>query len=452
MTEAASNASGAGLRIASALFEIEAGDPSKRSRLVLHCVCVLFLLLLAWAMFAKLDIVAVAPGRLVPQTYVKIVQPAESGIVREILVAEGERIEKGQVLVRLDPTLNAAEGGAITRELELQRLQLRRIEAQLGGRSMKAEPGDDPLLFGQVQAQAQADEQAILAAVSQEAAARERVLSELAAAEEVVAKLETVLPSYERAAKAYERLATDNLVGELQAEERRRDVIEKAQDLAAQRASAQALRAAVAQHEKRIAQLKNERASELNQQRLEAVEAITRLEAQDKRLAFQGGLLELRAPQAGIVKELATTTVGAVVQPGTVLISLVPHNEPLLAEVMIENKDIGFVAVGQVVRLKLAPFQFQKYGMLEGVVKTISADSSAPDDATASDRPFPEDSSSVFKAVIELKAQHLESGELQLPLAAGMQASAEIVQGRRTVLEYLLSPVQRVTSEAGMER
>ena len=259
------------------------------------------------------------------------------------------------------------------------------------------------------------------------------------------------MPAYERTAQAYERLGSDNLVARLQMEERRREALEKAGDLAAQRATVEALKAAVDQHEKRTAQLKSAHASDLNQKRLETLEAINRLEAQQTRLTFQGGLLELRAPTAGIVKELATTTIGAVVQPGTVLVSLVPEAEPLLAEVMIENKDIGFVAANQPVRLKLAAYQFQKYGMLEGVVKTIGADSSPRRHGAAPDSPLA-DADSGFKALIEMNEQRFGPADLNLTLAAGMQLTAEIVQGRRTVMEYLLSPVQRVASEAGMER
>ena len=141
--------------------------------------------------------------------------------------------------------------------------------------------------------------------------------------------------------------------------------------------------------------------------------------------------------------------VGAVVQPGTVLLSLVPQDEPLMAEVSIENKDIGFVAPNQRVRVKVAAYQFQKYGMLEGVVKTVSADSVGTQNEPSDNQGV---QSLSFKALIELRDQKLDSEGLALPLAAGMQLSAEIVQGRRTVLEYLLSPVQRVTSEAAMER
>ena len=134
-------------------------------------------------------------------------------------------------------------------------------------------------------------------------------------------------------------------------------------------------------------------------------------------------------------------------EPGTVLPSLVPHDEPLLAEVEIENKDIGFVAEAPV-RLKLTAYPFPKYGMLEGTVRTISADASSGDGNASQEQ----QREPAFRALIELNQQVLEATEQQLPLSAGMQVSAEIVQGQRIVLEYLLSPVQRVVSEAGMER
>lgn len=154
-------------------------------------------------------------------------------------------------------------------------------------------------------------------------------------------------------------------------------------------------------------------------------------------------------PQAGTVKDLATTTIGAVVQPGTIMVSLVPDDEPLLAEVAIDNKDIGFVAVDQSVRVKVLAYQFQKYGMLEGTVKTISADASSQNVASEETAAQP---LSMFTALVQLHDQQLIVGDRHLPLTAGMQVSAEIVQGERTVLDYLLSPIQKIVGEAAAER
>jgi membrane fusion protein, hemolysin D len=450
MSAAGQGAAPLTLKIASALFEIEAGEPARTPRRVLWTICVLMGVLIVWACFAQLDIVAVANGRLVPQTYVKVVQPAEAGIIREILVDEGDAVEAGQVLVRLDPTVNAVDRAAIERELAIQRLQLRRIESELADTPLTRDPTDDATLFAQVEAQRASNRQGFVDSIGQESAARERSLNELTAAREALEKLEATLPSYLQSAKAYEDLAAEQLVGALAAIERRREALEAAQDVESQRATVAALESAITQHDQRLAQLRSTYSSELNRTRLETLAAVNRLEQQLGRLEFQETLLELRAPQAGVVKELATTTLGAVVQPGTVLVSLVPENEPLWAEVLIENKDIGFVAAEQRVRVKLLAYQFQKYGMLDGVVKTVSADSSMPTELAPQKGGQP--NAQVFKALVELGDQRLWANGLALPLAAGMQVSAEIKQDKRTVLEYLLSPVQRVMSEAGTER
>lgn len=439
------------IRLASALFEIEMTEPSRASRRVLKMVCVMFGLLLLWALFARLDIVAVAQGRLVPATYVKIVQPAEAGIVREILVREGERVQAGQVLIRLDPTLSDSERTAVARELHLQRLQLRRIEAELDGASMRPQSEDDPASFAQVEAQRLSHRQAFLDTLAQQVAARERASKDIVAARENLKKLEVTLPSYRRTAAAYQKLAEEKLVSSLQAEEKVREVTEKAQDLETQRAAVAAAEATLAQAVSSLAEASSRYESDLHQSRQMTIAEANRLEQQLAKVNFQQSLLELRAPQAGIVKELATTTIGAVVEPGTVLLSLVPHDEPLLAEVEIENKDIGFVVEAQPVRLKLTAYPFQKYGMLEGTVRTISADASARE-GNASGGAHDSMREPAFRALIELDQQVLAVTGQRLSLSAGMQVSAEIVQGRRTVLEYLLSPVQRVMSEAAKER
>jgi hemolysin D len=135
---------------------------------------------------------------------------------------------------------------------------------------------------------------------------------------------------------------------------------------------------------------------------------------------------------------------------------LVPVGEPLIAEVYIDNQDIGFVREGQAVRVKLAAYPFTKYGLLDGIVTNISADASRmnADQAPQAQENFTNKTPAVspFKARVRLGNQKLVWNGTSLPVAAGMQVVAEIRQGERTVLEYLLSPVRRVGSEAGQER
>ena len=167
-------------------------------------------------------------------------------------------------------------------------------------------------------------------------------------------------------------------------------------------------------------------------------------------------LLQLRAPQAGIVKDLATHTAGTVVAPGTIVMTLVPLDETLRAEVWVSNDDIGFVRASQDAKVKLASFQFQKYGMIDGKVLQVSADATeTPNPNTRSDALTGRDRPTgplAFRALIELKQQHVMADGERYSLAPGMQVVGEIKLGERTVLEYLLSPVRKTMQEAGRER
>jgi len=439
-------------RIASALLEINATEPAPVSRIVLRTVLVLFAALSVWAAVAQLDMVAVAEGELVPQTAVKIVQPAEAGIVREILVQDGDLVKTGQVLARLDPTVAAADNRSARAQLAAKQLELRRIDAQLKGGSLSRTATDDPELYVQVQADAAARTRAQQDVRRIEEATLARMESELASARETLSKLERTLPSYQQAAEAYARLGEQKLVGSLAAAEKQREYVEKQQDLKSQTAYVSSLESSLRSQRAKVEQVSSGYDSQLKAERVQLMADVARLEEEATKQGFREGLLELKAPQAGVVKDLATTTLGAVVQPGTVLLSLVPAGEPLVAEVYVRNEDIGFVREGQAARIKLAAYPFTKYGMLEGRVVTLSADAMRLSDLSAPQKGADYASMSPFKARIRLSDQRLRWEATTLPMVAGMQVQAEVSQGKRTIIEYLLSPVLRVASEAGSER
>jgi HlyD family secretion protein len=146
-----------------------------------------------------------------------------------------------------------------------------------------------------------------------------------------------------------------------------------------------------------------------------------------------------------VVKDLATQTPGAVLAPGTVLLTLVPEGETLVAEVWLANQDAGFVAAGQSAKLKLASFPFQRYGMLDARVARVSADATERGDAAKG-------GAYAYRAQLEPLARELRLGDARHALLPGMQLTAEIKLAERTVLEYLLSPVQKIAAEAGRER
>ena len=439
-----------------ALLQVQSRPPSPLGRGVLYIMLALVGGMLLWAVLAKLDVVAVAEGKLVPSGYLKIVQPSEQGVLKEILIREGEAVREGQVLMRMDGALLDADGRALDTEYQAKRLALRRIDAQLAGTPLPREPDDPPAQYAQAEAQYAANVNAYRSALAQERSVLDKARSDLAAAREVRAKLLAVLPHYREQERAFEKLSRDGFAGRLMYTDKQRERIEKEQDLKSQEHLIAAARSTIVQSEKRLAQITADYRRGLQAERAEAAPQAERLRQELAKQQHRHELLELRAPQTGIVKDLATHTTGTVVAPGTILMTIVPEGEPLRAEVWVSNDDIGFVHAAQPVKIKLAAFQFQKYGMVEGRVAQVSADATeAPNPNTRSgglagrDRPA---GALAFRTLIDLKHQHLESDGHRYSVAPGMQVMAEIHLGERTVMEYLLSPVRKAFHEAGRER
>ncbi|MDP3483565.1 MAG: HlyD family type I secretion periplasmic adaptor subunit [Sulfuricella sp.] len=436
------------------LLRLQDSPPNPVGRAVMISLLVLLAALLVWAIVGKLDIVAVAEGKLVPQSYLKIVQPSESGIVKEILVKEGEEVKAGQVLMRMDTLITDADAKSLGDEYQRKRLTLRRIDAELGNRPFRTEAGDPPPLAREVEAQYRANRAALEAALAEERSRLVKAKHDLSSAEQVKVKLTEVLPHYRNQDKAFEKLARDGFSGTIMASDKKRERIEKEQELKTQEFLIESTRASIQQSEKKLAQIDSDYRRQLYVERNESQGTADKLSQEIAKQTHKQELLELKASQAAIVKDLATHTVGTVVQPGTVLLTLVPKEETLRAEVWISNEDIGFIRKGQSVKLKLAAFPFQKYGMVEGTVEHVSADAA---DNNTSNNPAQSDKNAktpplVYKALVALKAMRLEMDGERFPLGAGMQASAEILLGRRTVMEYLLSPVRKAFHEAGRER
>ena len=431
------------------LLAIQERPPARMPRALGATLVSLVALLLLWASFAQLDVIASAEGRLVPLTFTKVVQPAEAGVVTEILVRDGSQVAEGQVLLRLDPRLSNADTWALGKDVALRRLTLRRIEAELSDQTFLPARGEPAELYRQVEAQFRARRQAFLDAVAQENENLNKAHADLSAAQQVLAKLTQTLPSYQQSADAYRKLVEQGFVGELAAAEKNRDLVEKEQDLKTQAANVKSLSASIAQSEGRIASVRSQYRSQLENERIDTLALLNRSGQDLEKSNVKAGQLEIRAPNAGVVKDLATTSRGAVVAAGALLMNIVPIDEPVQAEVLLKNEDVGFVAVGQVAKVKVAAYPFQKYGMLDGKIIFVSADSADPKQQQAGQPP-----SLTYRAIVQLDTMTMASattGE-KLMLNPGMLVTAEIHQGQRSVLEYLLSPVKKVGQEAARER
>lgn len=442
------------------ILGVQERPPSPLPRIVLRGVLILILLLLLWATFGRLDVVSVAEGKLVPISYIKIVQPSEAGIVRDIAIKEGQAVVKGQVLIRMDANLSEADSKAVQAALQHKTLELRRIEAELSNQPFKRKAIDSVELYNRIYAEYQANRTALADDLNAERAALQKAHSDLAATLEVQHKMEKTLPSYQAQEAAYDELVKDGYAGKLMGQEKQRDRIDTEQNLRAQEFNAKSLQAGIGQSQKRLNQVQSDYRQKLEAEHVTTYAEFQRLEQEWAKQAHKNGLLELKAPQAGIVKDLATHTPGTVVSPGMVIMTLVPSNEALQAEVWLKNEDTGFVYAGQQVKVKLSAYPFQKYGMVDGVVLQVGADATDKSAANGNQTNQGDGSQNTsgpagqlaYRTIVQLKKQSLDTDQDNLHLAPGMQVVAEIKLADKTVLEYLLSPISRAFHEAGRER
>ena len=438
-----------------AIVRLQDAPPNPLGRRVLWVTLAFLAALLAWATFGMLDIVAVAEGKLVPDTYLKIVQPTDSGVVKEILVKEGQLVKAGQVLMRMDATLSDSDLKSLTADYHNKRIALRRIDAQFAASPFTRRADEPAGLFTQVYAQYTANRGAYENALAQERSVLEKAQHDLRAAEVVKSKLTQVLPHYREQEAAFEKLARDGFAGKLMFTDKQRERIEREQDLRAQESVIASARSTIEQEERKISQITADYRRQLQTERVDVAAQLEKANQELSKQEHRQEYLELRASQDGVVKDLATHTIGTVTSPGTILMTLVPKDEILRAEVWVKNDDIGFVRQTQAAKIKLAAFTFQKYGMLAGEVAYVSADSAEQGAASGTAGQNQTKSATAplaYRTLVDLRSQFLEADGVKYSLAPGMQVSAEIHLGTRTVLEYLLSPVTKAFHEAARER
>jgi hemolysin D len=400
-------------------------------------ICTLFFIALAWSVFGKIDIVAVAQGRVVVSERTKTIQPLEAGVVRRILVRDGDAVRAGQVLVELDATNAQADQASVGEQLKAAESEWQRSSALLdalqSSRTPSAKSGDA--------AQLQAEWQDITARLAKLDAEQVRRNAETATVREAIAKLEATVPLARQREADVKGLAEQGFMNQHAGQDRTRERIELERDLALQRARLAEAQAAHAESQQSKAAFVAETRRALRERQANSQLKREQLSQERSKTAQRERLTQLTAPVDGTVQQLVVHTTGGVVTPAQVLMVVVPQGAEVTAEVVLENKDIGFVSTGQAAEIKLETFPFTRYGTVAATVKSVSADAVADDKRGA-----------IFPATLQLKDTQLSIEGKKIALAPGMNLTAEIKTGKRRVIDYLLSPVQRATNESFKER
>lgn len=411
-------------------------DPSRK--VIVVSALGLFVLVL-WASFAQVEEVTRGMGKVIPSSKTQLVQPAEPAVVQEILVRGGQSVKKGQLLVRLDDAQAASELGQL--ETENQRLAVRaqRLEGEASGSSLGCEEGtacaEERRLQQVRMAAAQSRQSALAAAIEQ----RRRDLSE---AQATVSSLENSLRLASQQVEMLKPLADKGIVPKTELMTAQRDQVDTQGRLAAARQAVARSQAAVSEAQSDLSaarldfrqQALNER-SEIATKIAVNQETIRGAEARKERN-------ELRAPADGVVNDVQITTEGGFVNAGQTLMQVVPVGEKLLIEARVSPKDIAFIKVGDRANVKVTAYDFSTYGGLIGRVEQVSADS-IYDEA---------ERQAYYTVIVETPRSYIERAGQRLPIVPGMICDVEIITGRKSVMSYLLKPVDRAFATALRER
>jgi hemolysin D len=282
------------------------------------------------------------------------------------------------------------------------------------------------------------DIQAKRAKLAAELARRE---AEAATAEEQITKLRTTLPLARQREANIRALAADGFAPTNQADDRTRERVELERDLATQQARAIETQAAVAEARRSLAAHLAETQRALSDRAAQARLKLAQLKQEGNKNDHRERLTHLTAPVAGTVQQLAVHTTGGVVTAAQTLMVIVPEGAEVTAEVVVDNKDIGFVQAGQHAEVKLETFNFTRYGTVPAQVLTVSADAVADEKRGA-----------IFPATLKLARSQIDVDGRAVGLAPGMNVTAEIKTGRRRVIEFLWSPLRQALYDSGRER
>ncbi len=444
-----------------AALEIMEKPPSPGLRWLLLSLCGLFVVALIWSFVGKIDVVATATGKVIPTGNIKIIQPMEIGTVRAIHVKNGEHVKAGQLLVELDPTMAGADEAQASKGLMTAQIAAARNAALLnhlqgrGGRfdAPRGTPGEIAAVQQDYVRTSIAEYEGERASLAQQRAEQQAVLSGAAAE---ISKLRMTLPLIDRQMEARKDLSDKGYYSKLKLLEYEQLRVEHLQNIEIQQANAAKARAAMANIDAQLARLRGTfgkaAVTELSESQEKSGLAREEVTKSQRRQEYQ----LLRAPVSGTVQQLAINTIGGVVQPAQALMVIVPDDAQPVVEANIMNKDIGFIKVGQPVRVKLEAFNFIDYGIIPGTVENISRDAidmSQPGQQNERDsQDRPQQQGLVYAARIRLNQRTIRVRGQDQPIGPGLAVQAEIKTGERRIIDYLLSPIAQTMDEAGRER
>jgi HlyD family secretion protein len=424
--------------------EIEERAPPRVARMTLYCVVALIVAAVVWASVSRVDTIVTAQGKLIAISPNVVLQPLETSVVRNIHAKVGDLVRRGQPLATLDPTFSQADVDQLRTRVIALDANINRLNAELNGEDFTAADSKNPdeILQAKLFLQRRAYYQTSLRNYdAQIASAQANLKTNQNEEVMLLQRLETL-----RAIESMRGALMDKEVGSklnfLLSRDARLDVD----------GSLSRLQGNQVDYTHRIEKARAEQQAFVEDFRRNAYQELVDTLAKRnsagedlKKAELRRQLIVLAAPVDAVVLEIASRTVGSVVREAETLFVLVPQDVKLQAEVNVDGKDIGQIAVGQSVRIKLDAFPFQKHGTGSGTVRIVSRDSFTPDPKA---EPMQRMSAPYYRVLIDINNVPLRSLPAQFQMSPGMAVTAEMKVGNRSVISYFLYPLLRGLDES----
>lgn len=429
-----------------AALEITESPPLPKARAITWTIMIFFVALVIWATFGKVDIVVVAQGKVIPAGHVKVIEPLETGVVTALHVMEGQFVKAGDVLITLDSTVVAADLAQIDAEMtaidsdlkRLKRLRSSLLSGEMARNSLEdksASNGTYRQISGELfQAELRehlSQRSSLDADISRTQAVQQTLRGE-------IAKLDELLPITRQRVENLGKLATDNLVPRQQYLDAKQELIVQEGELSSAQSRLHEVQAETLSLRESRNALLAETERKLLEREQELMRRLEELTLEQEKAKQRYSLQTLRAPVDGYVKQLVVHTLGDVVKTGEEIMQIVPSTKRLTIEALVLNKDVGFIQTGQKVSIKIDAFPFTRYGIIDGLLEGVSADSV-----------FQENIGLVYKARV---SGDLDSAPPSIRLVPGMTATVEVKTGSRRIIELFLSPLLKYKQESLRER
>jgi adhesin transport system membrane fusion protein len=427
---------------------LQAPPPPRSWLYVVVIISVFAVVALLWASWAEVDEISRAEGRVIPSGKTQIIQAAEAGVVTDILVRAGEQVKQGQQLIQLDDTTTASSAGEVEARVLALLAQTTRLQAESQGLGVDGficpaeitvsapEVCDSEIALMKSRAASLAQGMQVLA---QRVEQRQRELGEASANS---TRLEDNLKIAQERLTLMEPLAAKGLVAQTAYLDAQREVGDLNGQIAAVAESVARIEAALKEAELQVdqatLQFRQDALAELTVALAELARGQQQLRGAEDRVRRT----DIRSPVDGVVNTVEINTIGGVVAAGEKLLDIVPVSDVLLVEARLRPSDVAFIIPGQEARIKLTAYDYSIYGGLTGRVTNVSADSMVD----------PNTRETYYIVQIQADKAVLEYRGRQLPVLPGMVTTVDILTGKRTVLQYLLKPINKVRQEAFSER